>query len=263
MGEQTIRERIKKDPHNAMNYYFLGKELLKKPFKDIDSIKEIEDLFRESIELAPRLWAPRTMLGELLFKLGRYKEAEYCFRDVLKIFPESTSAQEYFARCVAMRSSSKASVGGVSERDVLYLFENNIREFIRKILENEYGSNWWRKGVPQRVRARCASKREEGLEEEKDADLLLFTDFNNYREIMEHQCNKKLFSTHLDIKEWGKTLHSIEPIRNAIAHNHPLPKAASKIKTHYKNFQKILNKMDEKLRKIEVLQIKQAKIESP
>jgi tetratricopeptide (TPR) repeat protein len=249
MNEQIIRGKIEKDPDNAMNYYYLGKELLNKPLKNVDSVKEIEGLFKDSIKLAPGLWAPRIMLGELLFKLGKYRGAEVCFRDVLKIFPESTSAQEYLARCMSVRSASESKIEEISERDVLYLFENNVRDFIRKILEREYGGNWWWEGIPQKVRAGCASKREEGLEEEKDADLLLFTDFRNYKEIIEYQRNKKLFTIHLDIKEWGKILCSIEPIRNAIAHNHPLPKVAPKIRNYYLDFQKILNKMDERVRK--------------
>ncbi|GAG68313.1 unnamed protein product, partial [marine sediment metagenome] len=232
MDEKELREKIEKKPLEAMNYYYLGKELMGRPISMISSVDEIEDLFRKALELSPRLWAPRTMLGELLFKLGRYKDAEWCFRDVLKYFPDSTSAREFLAKCIEARASTKAEIKETPERDVLYLFENNIREFIRSVLEKGHGSNWWRKGIPQQVRAKCASKREEGLEEEKDADLLLFTDFRNYKAILDHQPNKKFFSKHFDIKEWGKTLYSIEPIRNAIAHNHPLPKSASKIKTY-------------------------------
>ncbi len=248
MKEKELREKIEKKPLEAMNYYYLGKELMSRPLTMISSVDEIEDLFRKTLELSPRLWAPRTMLGELLFKLGRYKDAENCFRDVLKIFPDSTSAREFLAKCIEARASSKKEIKETSERDILYVFENNIREFIKHVLEKGHGSNWWRKGIPQRVRASCASKREEGLEEEKDADLMLFTDFRKYKEILDYQPNKKFFAKHLDIKEWGKLLYSMEPIRNAIAHNHPLPKSAAKIKTDYNKFQKIFDKKDKEIK---------------
>ena len=81
--EENLRAKIRREPQDPMNYYFLGKELLKKPVREISSIQEIEGLLRKSIELGPNLWAPKIMLGELLFKLGRFREAEVFFRESL------------------------------------------------------------------------------------------------------------------------------------------------------------------------------------
>lgn len=240
MDELKLREKIKKEPDDAMNYYYLGKELSKKPITKLSSIKEIENLFEKSIVLAPKLWAPRVMLGELLYKQEKYNEAEKCFRELLKIYPNSVSAREHLAKCICLNSKSKDNSKENTKKDFLYLFENDVREFIKLVLNNNY-KDWWREGVPKKLRAKCAARREEGLEEEKDVDLLFFADFYDYKEIIEN--NKKLFASILDIKEWCTKLNKMEPVRNAIAHNRPLPSVASGIKDYYLEFQKVIQKV--------------------
>jgi len=240
-AEEYFKEKIKKNPHDPMNYYYLGKELIRRPLKYIESLEVIENLFKKSIELGPHLWAPKIMLGELLYKMGRFKEAEPYFKDILNFYkvPNEISVKEYLAKCIS--SSNPGGNYDVSRRDSLYLFENNVREFIRILLEIKYGQEWWRNGVPKRVRAKCASRREEGLDEEKEADLLLFADFYDYKEILEE--NKEIFSNYTDVKEWCNKLKDMEPIRNAIAHNRPLTNAPVRVKDYHQTFQKIIDKI--------------------
>ena len=244
-AEIYLRENIKKNPHDPMNYYYLGKELMNKRLRDIESLEFIENLFKKSIELGPNLWAPKIMLGELLYKIGRFKEAEPYFKETLNIKIPGVSVKEYLTKCVLKGSNIK---GGYefSKRDSLYLFENNVREFIRILLEIGYGADWWRDGVPQRVRAKCASRREEGLNEEKEADLLLFADFYDYRIILES--NRQTFSGYIDIKEWCDKLQEMEPIRNAIAHNRPLTNAPVRVRDYHFSFQKIIDRVRGKTR---------------
>ena len=127
-AEIYLRENIKKNPHDPMNYYYLGKELMNKRLRDIESLEFIENLFKKSIELGPNLWAPKIMLGELLYKIGRFKEAEPYFKETLNIKIPGVSVKEYLTKCVLKGSNIK---GGYefSKRDSLYLFENNVREF--------------------------------------------------------------------------------------------------------------------------------------
>ena len=108
-------------------------------------------------------------------------------------------------------------------------------------MEDSYGSNWWRKGVPQKVRAKCASRREEGLEEEREVDLLLFADFYDYKLIIEG--NKTIFSSFIDTKDWCSKLQEMEPIRNAIAHNRPLTNAPIRVRDYHFSFQKVIDKV--------------------
>jgi len=241
-AEEFLRESIRKNPRDPMNYYYLGKELMNKSLKNIESLIFIEKLFKKSIELGPHLWAPKILLGELLYKMGRFNEAEPYFKESLNFYkvPNAISVKEYLTKCIS-KISEPSGVPKVSKRDSLYLFENNVREFIRILLEENYGPGWWRKGVPKKVRAKCASRREEGLDEEKEADLLSFADFYDYKTIIE--TNKVIFSDYIDTKEWCFKLQDMEPIRNAIAHNRSLSQAPVRVRDYHLNFEKIMDKI--------------------
>ena len=181
------------------------------------------------------------MLGELLYKMGRFKEAEPYFKETLNAgLPDSSSVKEYLTKCLSQSLDPDGS-HRFSKRDSMYLFENNVRETIRNLLEDSYGVDWWRNGVPQKVRAKCASRREEGLEEEREVDLLLFADFYDYRIIIES--NKPIFSDYFDTKEWCSKLQEMEPIRNAIAHNRPLTNAPIRVRDYHFSFQKVIDKV--------------------
>lgn len=241
-AEDYLKDKIKKNPQDPMGYYYLAKELMRKPLKDIESLKTIEELFKQSIKLGPHLWAPKIMLGELLYKMGRFNEAEPYFKETLSFhkLPDTGSVKEYLVKCLS-KDTQPAGSHTHSKRDSLYLFENNVREFIRFLLEANYGEKWWREGVPKKVRAKCASRREEGLDEEKEADLLLFGDFYDYKIIIES--NKPIFANYIDTKEWCSKLSDMEPIRNAIAHNRPLTSAPIRVREYHLTFQKIMDRV--------------------
>jgi len=241
-AEEFLKDNIRKNPRDPMNYYYLGKEMMNKRLKDIESLGVIEKLFKKSIEMGPHLWAPKIGLGELLYKMGRFKEAEPYFKETLSFYkvPDVVSIKEYLAKCLSQNLNPDGGMR-VSKRDSLYSFENNVREFIRLLLEENYGEGWWRKGVPKKVRAKCASRREEGLDEEKEADLLLFADFYDYKVIIES--NKPIFSNYIDTKEWCSRLQDMEPIRNAIAHNRPLSHAPVRVRDYHLTFEKIMDKV--------------------
>ncbi len=230
---KKYKEKIGSEPKNAINYYYLAKEyMLKVPIRVIPSLKEIENLLKKSLELDNKLWAPKIFLGELLFKQGKYLEAEKYFDKIIKEKPESVSIKEFLAKCIKHRGES------LSEKELLYLFENDLRVFIKEKLENKFEGNWWREGIPTKTRSNCASRREEGLNEEKDLDLLLFANFYDYKEIIKQ--NKNLFGQIFDVKYWADKINSLEPIRNVIAHNRDLDKAFDEIKKCYDDFQKVV-----------------------
>ncbi len=242
-GIKDLKEEIRKNPKKALNYYYLAKGfMLNVPIRAMDSIQYIEDLLRKSLKLRPGLWAPKIFLGELLFKVARYEEAEKYLREAVEMKPESVSIKEYLAGCI--EANSKA-IGlkekKLSEKDLLCLFENDLRKFIKKVLEENFKDDWWRKGIPTKTRSSCASRREEGLEEEKDIDLILFANFYDYKEILNQ--NKGLFSQYLDVKEWCSKLNGLEPIRNVVAHNRNLDSAFEKIKDCYDELQKIVERL--------------------
>ncbi len=247
--EAEFRDKIRKNPRDPMNYYYLAKELMKKPLKDIYSIKEIEQLLKRSIEIKSQLWAPKILLGELLYKLGRFSDAEPYFKESLKDVPSSESVKMYLTKCLSRKTEPTVNQYSESKQDYLYIFENNVREFLRILLEENYKEDWWRTGIPPKIRASCAARREEGLDEEKEADLLLFADFHDYRMIIE--ANKNIFSSYIDTKEWCRKLSEMEPIRNAIAHNRPLTVAPIRVSEYSMSFSKVMEKIKSKGYRVE------------
>ncbi|MBS3079147.1 hypothetical protein J4218_03430 [Candidatus Pacearchaeota archaeon] len=239
--ESELRDKIRKNPRDPMNYYYLAKELMKKPLKDLRSVREIELLLKKSIDIKPQLWAPKILLGELLYKLGRFSEAEPYFKESLKDVPSSESVKIYLTKCLSKKSDPDVNQYSQSKQDSLYIFENNVREFLRSLLEESFGEDWWRKGVPPKIRGACASRREEALDEEREQDLLLFADFHDYRLIIES--NKNIFASYIDTKEWCKKLSEMEPIRNAIAHNRPLTLAPIRVTEYSLSFSKVMEKV--------------------
>jgi tetratricopeptide (TPR) repeat protein len=239
--ELEFRNKIKGNPRDPMNYYYLAKELMKKPLKDIYSVKEVEILLKRAIDIKPQLWAPKILLGELLYKLGRFSDAEPYFKESLNYIPESESVKMYLTKCLSKKSEPDMNKYSESKQDNMYIFENNVREFLRILLEENYSEEWWRRAVPPKIRGVCAARREEALDEEKEADLLLFADFHDYRMIIE--ANKNIFSQYIDTKEWCRKLSEMEPIRNAIAHNRPLRLAPIRVTEYSMSFSKVMEKI--------------------
>lgn len=237
---QKFKEEIEKNPKEAINYYYLAKEyILKVPIRAFESCEYIENLLKKSLELAPELWAPKIFLGELLFKQGKYGEAELYFKEVSEEKPEAVSVREYLAKCAEHDVDKQEK----SEKDLLYLFENDLRKFIRKVLEKEFKDDWWRQGIPVKVRSDCVARREIGLDEEKDIDPILFASFYDYKGIL--QQNKGLFSKYMDVKKWCSKLNELEPIRNVIAHNRNLSNAFEKIEKAYLELKGIVGEKEE------------------
>ena len=237
--EVLLENSVNTDRKLAMSLYYKAKELMHQPLNKIPSLKEIEDLFKESIEVYPNMWASKLFLGELLFKQEKYKEAEIYLKDAINYVPDSVLAKYYLVECLKMNEQNK-NVDNMDYREMLYILENNIRNFIKNALHTEFKEDWWDRGIPSPVRAKCAGRREQALKEERNEELLLFADFYHYKEIF--NANKKIFANHIDIRKWGEKLTFVESLRNSIAHNRPFTKSSSKIKEYYLEFEKIMNK---------------------
>lgn len=99
--------------------------------------------------------------------------------------------------------------------------EVRLHRFIREAFIEEYGEeNWWRGGVPDRIRADCAATRERDPEPAKDA--YGYTTLLNLREILDKQWG--VLSPHLpksiqsDKKAFLDRLKRLNGIRNAVMH---------------------------------------------
>lgn len=248
MSEEELRKEINKYPKNWMAHYYLGKELLKKLPKYLKSIEEIEKELKRSITLfsgSVQPYGAHYHLGVFCYKLKRYSEAEKEFEKVLEVMPNSVAARYYLDQLDFSRKipKNRNEIEKMARWEVLESFETNLREFIKEMLEKEYGKNWENK-VPTKVRSGCAAKREESLEEERDLPLLYFANFYDYAKIIKE--NRKIFTSCIEnLKDWISNLHELDPIRNAISHSRSTHLSKEKdlqLKKCYYELQKIIKK---------------------
>ncbi len=102
-------------------------------------------------------------------------------------------------------------------------FENTVREFIEKKLQEERKADWWVKSVssPIRKKAEDRKKAESGVRwlTPRGNSLIYYTDFGDLISIMGSQLNWKYFEIHVDNIEWAKQIiTTLEKSRNIIMH---------------------------------------------
>ena len=107
---------------------------------------------------------------------------------------------------------------------VLYCFENEIRDFIRDILQEEEGDDWLDK-LPPKIKDHAEGRRETAMKdswlEGEKADLLGFIDFGQLAQIIIAKWDS--FKDIVPTQHWQKQrMDELEKSRNFIAHNRML-----------------------------------------
>ena len=240
LSMEELKAKISENSEDALNHYYLAKKMFGMPLTD-DIIKEIEDYLNNAIKLAPKLYMAHYYLGRLYFIQKQFDKAEKEFSKVLKYKPEDLLAKEYLNRCGAV-IKSPSHTSRTSIRDIFYHVENDIRCFNERELTKNHGEDWLRNTVHHKIRASCAARREEGLENERNSNLINFANFNDYNVIIGD--NKSIFTPYLiNLKLWQNRLKEIEPIRNAIAHSRDVTESAEKkVREYYKEFKRSTSK---------------------
>ena len=127
----------------------------------------------------------------------------------------------------------------------VYLFENSVRRFIRRVLEREFGTAW-EDHIPSNLRRHAEGRRKQHGENAwhsvQSADTLAYVDIKNLTKIIDTNSRlfAPLFSGVRDGYRWLTTkLNHIELHRNVIAHNNPLSKDnAAELKRYCKQWQR-------------------------
>lgn len=233
-----LKKRIEENKEDAMLHYYLAKKLFSGSLSQ-ELMAEIEKELETAIKLAPKLYMAHYYLGRLYFIQKNFEKAEKEFEKVLKYKPEDLLAGEYLRRC-STAGNVPANTSKKTIREIFYLFENDLRCFIEREMTKKHGDDWWHAGIPRLIRASCAARREEGLDEERDANMISFANFNDYNIIIGE--NKNLFGYYLsDTKLWQNRLKELEPIRNAIAHSRNISEdSEKKVRDYYKEFKKVI-----------------------
>lgn len=103
-------------------------------------------------------------------------------------------------------------------------FENATREFIYSILKDNYGTEWWTKGVQEKIRKRAESRRNQETKvkwhvQRGDA-LMSYLDFGDLPDIMLSGDNWNLFESYVDNQSWVNGIfNDISKSRNVIMHS--------------------------------------------
>ena len=108
---------------------------------------------------------------------------------------------------------------------LLHCFENSVRLLVRDRLELKHGVDWWKAGVPVKVRSFAEGRRKDTDENswlQGDAtDMLSFVDFGQLVQIIFD--NWESFSDLVPSQVWLKQrFDEMEKARNFVAHNRSL-----------------------------------------
>ena len=100
-------------------------------------------------------------------------------------------------------------------------FERGARSFIRSVLLEEFGEEWWTKGASGKIQTFAESRRNEEAKAkwhgERGDDPLDYTELGHLPQII--QQNWQLFEPHIPRIDWATAIFSgIERSRNVIMH---------------------------------------------
>ena len=103
--------------------------------------------------------------------------------------------------------------------EIFYCLETSIRQLIADRLEEEIGSDWWEKSVPEQIRKNAVDNKKK--ESEIGITLIDFTTFGELGQII--RANDAIFGdTFRDLKAVSRILHMLNTLRGPIAHCCPL-----------------------------------------
>lgn len=109
----------------------------------------------------------------------------------------------------------------------IHAFENTVRSFVFKKLQEEKGTDWWEKSVKKEVRTRAeqrqASEQSIRWHSARGENLIDYTEFGDLVSIIAG--NWDLFEAHVNSIDWAKEIiGTLEKSRNVIMHGGTLKK---------------------------------------
>lgn len=135
----------------------------------------------------------------------------------------------------------------------LYVLENLVRYVVMSVLESKYGSDWWTNRnvvsgkIAEKVEERKHFERENRWVAKRRTHEIFYTDLRNLSKII--TTNSRDFQKIFANLEIEAELRKLEPSRNIIAHNNPLPlKEFDRIKMCLDDLKKQLKDYAEKKR---------------
>ena len=142
----------------------------------------------------------------------------------------------------------------------LYQLENLVRYVIMSVLEEKYTANWWEnrsvvsKTIADHIEKRKHFEKKNKWVAKRGTHNIFYTTFGELARII--NLNAKDFKKIFADMEIEAELRKLEPLRNIIAHNNPLPPIEiNRIKTALADLEKQLKDYNERKGKSEQLQL--------
>ena len=106
-------------------------------------------------------------------------------------------------------------------------FENSVRDFVSSKLMEEFAEEWWNKGVPEKIRKKAESRKDEEEKikwhTQRGINLINYVEFGDLISIIVN--NWQLFEPHLQTQDWvNSILKPLERSRNVLMHSGELDK---------------------------------------
>jgi len=110
---------------------------------------------------------------------------------------------------------------------ILYIFENSVREVIRRVLSQEIGKEWWDRCAPEGVRRSVADRMKQENEAPwhgaRGSDPIFYTDIKDLVSIVRNREAWQRLQPILSRIEWfSELINCIGASRNPVAHMNPI-----------------------------------------
>lgn len=121
----------------------------------------------------------------------------------------------------------RAANSNVEIYPVVYLFENSVRTFVVRVMEKNFGTNWWTDKVhpkiQERVEIRRLAEKQAPWHSKRGADPIYYTDIGDLEKIMNTFSRefRKVLPKFDHAIVW---IDEIEKTRNILAHNNRVAK---------------------------------------
>jgi hypothetical protein len=108
---------------------------------------------------------------------------------------------------------------------VMYVFENSVRELVRRVMSREFGDGWWDAKAPDKVRNKVAGRMQEekrkAWHSKRGAHAIFYTDIDELKGIV--GSNWQPFAPLLNDQSWfNQVVDQIAASRHVVAHSNPI-----------------------------------------
>jgi len=129
---------------------------------------------------------------------------------------------------------------------ILYLFENSVREVIRRVLSREFGVDWWDRCAPEPVRRIVAGRMNEESQNPwhgaRGAHPIFYSDIKDLVSIVRNKEAWPKLQPVLGRIEWfSELINCIGASRNSVAHMNPIGKNdRQRVVVNYRDWESVV-----------------------